>query len=151
MSDLTIVANRLNVVKELHVDLVSQILGLAHKLLEVLASSVLGSSHIAALVVVLLCRYSKEVGAKMKADQYLLSLYKMGITAIRREGALTKDNDGVGVVTATTGLVSMAIRFLIRVGTSSYLLQEVDDLVCLFGTLGLDAVRWQPTFAHERG
>lgn len=46
---------RLNKVEELHVDTVGKILGLTHEGLEVLTGAVLGSSHIASLVVVLLC------------------------------------------------------------------------------------------------
>lgn len=46
----------LDIVEELHVDLVGEILGLSEKGLEVLAGSVLLSGNVAALVVVLLCQ-----------------------------------------------------------------------------------------------
>lgn len=95
-----------NVVKELHVDLGGQILGLAHESLEVLASPVLGGGDVAALVVVLL-----------------------------------EHDDGVGIIAAATGDVSVAVGLLVRVGTCGDLVEQLDDLVGLGGTLGLDAVR----------
>lgn len=49
-----------NVVEELHVDLAGKVLGLTHEVLEVLASTVLGGGHVAALVVVLLCSHTEK-------------------------------------------------------------------------------------------
>lgn len=52
---------------------------------------------------------------------------------------LTEDDNGVGVIAATTRNVTVAVGLLVRVGTSSHLFEQVDDLVCLGGSLGLDA------------
>ena len=62
---------------------------------------------------------------------------------------LTKDNDGVGVVAAAAGNVAVAVGLLVRVGASGDLLEQIDDLVGLFGALGLDAERAKASILHK--
>lgn len=57
----------LSQIEELHVEVVGEVLGLSHEVLEVLTGPVLDGGHIASLVVVLLC---KMQGGRKKADKY---------------------------------------------------------------------------------